>query len=160
MSEQFKEMTQGGPSTVAVLGTRSVPYLHQPVIELLSYALALSGNHVVTSGSQGTNECVIRGALRAQKPKLLTVILPQGFKKQEEDVQSLLYACMESGANVIEAPENDSMPPPEALELCNARVLNRVKKIIVFSFHNSKALLKCVEEAKDRGLITTVLFLD
>lgn len=40
-------------------------------------------NHVVTSGSQGTNECVIRGALKAQKPKLLTVILPQGFKKQE-----------------------------------------------------------------------------
>ena len=81
--EQLKQITQEGPAKVAVLGTRFCTYLHQPVIELLSYALVLSGNRVITSGSQGTNACVIRGALRAQKPHLLTVILPQGFNKQD-----------------------------------------------------------------------------
>ena len=81
--EQLKQITQEGPTKVAVLGTRFCTYLHQPVIELLSYALVLSGNRVITSGSQGTNACVIRGALRAQKPHLLTVILPQGFGRQE-----------------------------------------------------------------------------
>merc|ERR1719230_953352 len=89
--EQLKAITKGGPQRVAVLGTRFCTYLHQPVIQLLSYALVLSGNHVFTSGSVGTNSAVIKGALRAQKPNLLTVVLPQSFEKQDKESQMTLY---------------------------------------------------------------------
>ena len=47
-------------------------------------------NHIFTSGASGTNAAVIRGALRAEKPELLTVILPQSLKKQPPESQELL----------------------------------------------------------------------
>lgn len=47
-------------------------------------------NHIFTSGAAGTNAAVIRGALRAEKPELLTVILPQSLKKQPPESQELL----------------------------------------------------------------------
>ncbi len=49
---------------------------HLQMIELLAYALVLSGNHIYTSGGgYGTNQAVIKGALRACNPDLLTVTL-------------------------------------------------------------------------------------
>lgn len=50
----------------------------------------LQKNHIYTSGASGTNAAVIRGALRAEKPELLTVILPQSLKKQPPESQELL----------------------------------------------------------------------
>ena len=47
-------------------------------------------NHVFTSGATGTNAAVIRGALRAEKPDLLTVVLPQTLAKQPPESQELL----------------------------------------------------------------------
>jgi hypothetical protein len=47
-------------------------------------------NHIYTSGASGTNAAVIRGALRAEKPELLTVILPQSLSKQPPESQELL----------------------------------------------------------------------
>ena len=47
-------------------------------------------NHIYTSGASGTNAAVIRGALRAEKPELLTVILPQSLRKQPPESQELL----------------------------------------------------------------------
>lgn len=47
-------------------------------------------NHIYTSGASGTNAAVIRGALRAEKPELLTVILPQSLSKQPSESQELL----------------------------------------------------------------------
>jgi hypothetical protein len=47
---------------------------HLQMIELLAYALVLSGNHIYTSGGGfGTNKAVIKGALRACNSELLTV---------------------------------------------------------------------------------------
>lgn len=57
---------QGNPKKIVILGTRHCSFLHQQIIELLSYALVLSGNHVYTSGAIGTHTAVIRGALRAE----------------------------------------------------------------------------------------------
>lgn len=48
------------------------------------------GNHIFTSGATGTNAAVIRGALRAEKPELLTVVLPQSMSKQPAESQELL----------------------------------------------------------------------
>lgn len=48
------------------------------------------GNHIYTSGAMGTNAAVIKGALRADAPDLLTVILPQSRDKQLQESQELL----------------------------------------------------------------------
>ncbi|KAL5836685.1 hypothetical protein ACOSQ3_013854 [Xanthoceras sorbifolium] len=65
-------------------------FMHQQLIEILSYALVITKNHIYISGASGTNAAVIRGALRAEKPELLTVILPQSLKKQPPESQELL----------------------------------------------------------------------
>lgn len=53
-------------------------------------SLSQQGNHIFTSGATGTNAAVIRGALRAEKPDLLTVVLPQSLQKQPPESQELL----------------------------------------------------------------------
>ena len=60
------------------------------IIELLSYALVLSENHLYTSGATGTHAAAIRGALRAENQELLTVILPQTVKRQPLEIRNLL----------------------------------------------------------------------
>lgn len=50
----------------------------------------MQGNHIFTSGATGTNAAVIRGALKAEKPDLLTVVLPQSLSKQPPESQELL----------------------------------------------------------------------
>jgi hypothetical protein len=50
----------------------------------------MQSNHIYTSGATGTNAAVIRGALRAEKPDLLTVVLPQSLSKQPSESQELL----------------------------------------------------------------------
>ena len=78
--QELATIQQQGSKRIAFLGSRHVPLTHQLLIELLSYALALSGNSIITSGATGTNFAAIRGALRAD-PNLLTVILPQSLDK-------------------------------------------------------------------------------
>lgn len=85
--QELTAIQQDGPRNVAILGTRYTSYLHQQIIELLTYANVLVGNHVFTSGAGGTNAAVIRGALRAEKPELLTVVLPQSLHKQPRETQ-------------------------------------------------------------------------
>ena len=58
---------------------------------------ALQNNHIYTSGATGTNAAVIRGALRAEKPDLLTVVLPQSRSKQPADSQELLEQVAHAG---------------------------------------------------------------
>ena len=85
--QELVAIQQDGPRNVAILGTRYTSFLHQQIIELLTYANVLVGNHVFTSGAGGTNAAVIRGALRAEKPDLLTVVLPQSLHKQPFETQ-------------------------------------------------------------------------
>lgn len=105
----------------------------------------LQKNHIYTSGASGTNAAVIRGALRAERPELLTVILPQSLKKQPPESQELLSKvrfiiifslffvhCIKvfmypftyifrgldmQVKNVIEKPHNDHLPLIEASRL-------------------------------------------
>lgn len=53
-------------------------------------SLHLQGNHIYTSGATGTNAAVIKGALKAEQPQLLTVILPQSRSKQPQESRELL----------------------------------------------------------------------
>lgn len=126
-----------------ILGTRELTDNQSQMIELLSYALVLSGNHVITSGGgSGTNIAVIRGALRACNPDLLTVMLPQSIYKQPAEIQALLQRVQ----NIHEMPEYDHLDLREAANLCNVGILSSVDKILVFVYHDSDTILKPLEE--------------
>ncbi|KAL5769588.1 hypothetical protein ACOSP7_013742 [Xanthoceras sorbifolium] len=89
-SIELLAIQQRGPRNIGFFGTRNMGFMHQQLIEILSYALVITKNHIYISGASGTNAAVIRGALRAEKPELLTVILPQSLKKQPPESQELL----------------------------------------------------------------------
>ncbi len=67
----------------------------------------LQDNHIYTSGATGTNAAVIRGALRAEKPDLLTVVLPQSRSKQPPESQELL----EEVCDAMLLPWRSNSPP-------------------------------------------------
>ncbi|CAI9776358.1 unnamed protein product [Fraxinus pennsylvanica] len=104
----------------------------------------------------GTNAAVIRGALRAEKPELLTVILPQSLKKQPPESQELLSKVK----NVIEKPHNDHLPLIEASRLCNMDIISQVQQVICFAFHDSRLLMETCQEAKNMRKIVTLFYLD
>ncbi|OAE29799.1 hypothetical protein AXG93_1513s1260 [Marchantia polymorpha subsp. ruderalis] len=108
--QELLAIQQSGPRAIGFFGTRNMGFMHQQLIEILSYAMVITKNHIYTSGASGTNAAVIRGALRAEMPELLTVILPQSLKKQPPESQDLLSKVK----NVIEMPHNDHLPLLEA----------------------------------------------
>mmetsp|Transcript_10300 Transcript_10300/g.20603 ORF Transcript_10300/g.20603 Transcript_10300/m.20603 type:complete len:238 (-) Transcript_10300:51-764(-) len=156
--QELSAIQQNAPRRVAILGTRHFSYLHQQIVELLTYANVLVGNHVFTSGGagSGTNAAVIRGALRAERPDLLTVVLPQSLKNQPPDVRDLL----EKVQNVIEMNENDELPLDVASRLCNSDILSRCEHLISFAFHDSEVVLEAAREAKALNKLVTLLYLD
>ncbi|KAG5189568.1 hypothetical protein JKP88DRAFT_271571 [Tribonema minus] len=154
--KELAEIQRQGPKNYCILGTRHCSFLHQQIIELLAYALVLSGNHVFTSGAGGTNAATIRGALRAERPDLLTVVLPQSLAKQSDESQELLTQVQ----NVIDAPQNDHLPLDVASRLCNSDLLSRADQLICFAFHDSHTIIETAREARALDMIVTELFLD
>jgi hypothetical protein len=116
----------------------------------------LSGNHVFTSGAQGTNAAAVRGALRADDQELITVVLPQSFEKQTSESQELL----EKVENIIAFPEHDELSLEVASKLCNSFLLNQTDQLISFAFHESNTIIETVDEAKENKKLVTMLFLD
>ena len=145
----------GGPKNIGFFGTRNMGFLHQQLVEILSYALVLTENHIFTSGATGTNAAVIRGALRAERPDLLTVILPQSVEKQPEESRELL----EQVENVVSL-KYDALPLGEASRKCNDDIISRVQQVICFAFHDSNLLLDTCHEAKMLRKIVCLFFLD
>lgn len=164
LPEQAATPLEGSsPAKVAMIGTRSCSFHHQQEIETLSHARVLNGEHIYTSGSVGTNAAVIRGGLKAGRPELLTVILPQSFSKQDEESQKLLRACIEAGVEVIPTSSNDDLPLPEAARLCNRDVLGRVDRLVSFVSlvpATSPRYMSLIAEAKERDILATVFYLD
>ncbi|XP_022718427.1 uncharacterized protein LOC111276816 isoform X2 [Durio zibethinus] len=154
--QELLAIQQQGPRAIGFFGTRNMGFMHQELIEILSYALVITKNHIYTSGASGTNAAVIRGALRAEKPELLTVILPQSLKKQPPESQELL----EKVKTVIEKPYNDHLPLIEASRLCNRDIISHVQQVICFAFHDSKLLMETCQEAKNLRKIVTLFYLD
>ena len=110
---------------------------------LSSYALVLSDNHIYTSGATGTHAAAIRGALRAENPELLTVILPQTVGRQPREIRELIGQVQ----NVVELG-HDQLPLDAASRICNSELLSKGDQLIVFAFHDSKTLRETIEEAK------------
>ncbi|KAE8646086.1 uncharacterized protein LOC101209189 isoform X1 [Cucumis sativus] len=154
--QELLAIQQQGPRAIGFFGTRNMGFLHQELIEILSYAMVITKNHIYTSGASGTNAAVIRGALRAEKPELLTVILPQSLKKQPPESQELLSKVR----NVIEKPHNDHLSLIEASRLCNMDIISHVQQVICFAFHDSRLLMETCQEAKNLRKIVTLFYLD
>ncbi|GJN18626.1 hypothetical protein PR202_gb05802 [Eleusine coracana subsp. coracana] len=134
--QELLAIQQQGPRSIGFFGTRNMGYMHQQLIEILSYAMVITKNHIFTSGASGTNAAVIRGALRAEKPELLTV------------------------QNLIEKPQYDHLPLIEASRLCNMDIISKVQQVICFAFHDSKLLMETCQEAKNLRKIVTLFYLD
>eukprot|EP00898_Chlorokybus_atmophyticus_P002328 jgi/Chlat1/3096/Chrsp21S03334 len=154
--QELVAIQQTGPKAIGFFGTRNMGYLYQQLIEILSYAMVLTKNHIYTSGATGTNAAVIRGALRAEKPDLLTVVLPQSLSKQPSESQELLKQVK----NVIEMPENDGMTLMESSRICNDEIVSRVQQVICFAFHDSHLLMETCSKATAMRKIVTLFYLD
>jgi hypothetical protein len=146
---------QIGSKRIALLGSRHVPLTHQHLIEMMTYALVLSGNRIITSGATGTNAAVIRGAMRADS-NLLTVILPQSLSRQPRESQEQL----EQVIHLVESPENDNLPLAEASSLCNQEIISRCQQLICFAFHDSQTLLKTCQDAEEQRKVVTLFYFD
>jgi len=154
--KELAAIQQQGPQKYCVLGTRHCSFLHQQIIELLAYALVLSGNHVFTSGAGGTHAAAIKGALRAERPDLLTVVLPQSLVMQSDESQKLL----EQVVDIIEMPQNDKLSLDVASRMCNSFLLSRADQLIAFAFHESTTVIEATREARKNEMLVTTLFLD
>ncbi len=153
--QEFAAIQQTGAKRIALLGSRHVPITHQHLIEMMSYALVLSGNRLMTSGSQGCNAAAIRGAMRAD-PNLLTVILPQSLDRQPRESREQL----EQVIHLVENPANDLLPLAEASVLCNQEIVTRCQQLICFAFHDSHTLLETCRYAEEQRRVLTLFYFD
>jgi hypothetical protein len=154
LAQELAAIQQTSSKKIALLGSRHVPITHQHLIEMMSYALVLEGNRIITSGATGTNSAAIRGAMRAD-PNLLTVILPQSLARQPKESQDQLKQVI----HLVENDDYDHLPLGEASAICNRDIISRCQQLICFAFHDSHTLMQTCEEADElRKLVTRFYF--
>lgn len=153
--QELAAIQQTGSKRIALLGSRHVPITHQHLIELMTYALVLGGNRVITSGATGTNSAVIRGAMRAD-PNLLTVILPQSLARQPRESREQL----ELVTHLVENSDNDHLSLAEASYLCNQEIVSRCQQLVCFAFHDSHTLLTTCSDAEEQRKLVTLFYFD
>lgn len=154
--EELKLIQNIGTRKIAIIGTRNLSLMHQQIVEILSYALVLSGNIVITSGgASGVNSAVIKGAIRADKEKL-EVILPQTIGLQPSEVQNALIGIKA----IHEHPDRQSMTLADASRLCNREIVENSQQLITFLYHDSHTLKEAIEYAHMQHKIVTKFYLD
>lgn len=155
LAQELATIQQTGAKRIAILGSRHVPLTHQHLIEMMTYALVLSGNRILTSGATGTNSAAIRGATRAD-PNMLTVILPQSLERQPQESRQQLESVM----HLVENAKNDGLSLAEASAICNQEIVSRCQQLICFAFHDSRTLLETCREAEDQRKVVTLFYFD
>ena len=155
LAQELATIQQTGSKRIALLGSRHVPITHQNLIEMMTYALVLSGNRILTSGAAGTNSAAIKGAMRAN-PDMLTVILPQSLERQPHESRQQLEQVM----NLVENPANDNLSLAEASYLCNKEIISRCQQLICFAFHESRTLLQTCKDAEEQRKLVTLFYFD
>jgi predicted Rossmann fold nucleotide-binding protein DprA/Smf involved in DNA uptake len=153
--QELLTIQQTASKQIAILGSRHVPLGHQQLIEILTYALALTGNRILTSGATGVNQAVIRGAIRADA-SALTVILPQSLERQPRESREQLEHIM----HLVEHPENDVLPLSEASIACNREIIGKCQQLICFAFHDSRVLLEACNYAEEMRKVVTLFYFD
>ena len=98
----------------------------------------------------------VRGALRAEREDLLTVVLPQSLSKQTKESQELL----EKVDDLITMPQNDNLSLDVASRICNSYLLGLTDQLISFAFHESTTVIEANKEAKALDMLVTTLYLD
>ncbi len=155
LAQELASIQQTGSKKIALLGSRHVPITHQHLIEMMSYALVVSGNRMITSGAAGANAAAIKGAMRADRDRL-TVILPQSLDRQPLESQEQLQQVL----HLVESPQNDDLPLGEASTLCNQEIISRCQQLICFAFHDSRTLLQTCQEAEEQRKVVTLFYFD
>lgn len=155
LAQELAAIQQTSSKKIALLGSRHVPITHQHIIEMMSYALVLEGNRIITSGATGTNSAAIRGAMRAD-PNLLTVILPQSLARQPRESQDQLKQVI----HLVENHDHDHLPLGEASAICNRDIISRCQQLICFAFHDSQTLMQTCEEADEQRKLVTRFYFD
>ncbi len=155
LAQELAAIQQTGSKRIALLGSRHVPITHQYLIEMMSYALVLGGNRLLTSGATGTNAAAIKGAMRAD-PNLLTVILPQSLERQPRESQEQLQQVV----HLVESPENDNLSLGDASAICNREIVSRCQQLICFAFHESHTLMQTCAEAEEQRKLVTLFYFD
>jgi predicted Rossmann fold nucleotide-binding protein DprA/Smf involved in DNA uptake len=155
LAQELATIQQTGSKKIALLGSRHVPITHQHLIEMMSYALVLSGNRLITSGAAGANAAAIRGAIRADRDQL-TVILPQSLGRQPRESQEQLQQVL----HLVESPQNDDLPLRDASTICNQEIISRCQQLICFAFHDSHTLLQTCHEAEEQRKVVTLFYFD
>ena len=141
---------------IAIIGSRNLAITHQQMIEMLTTALVMQGNTIITSGgSYGTNAAAIRGAMKSN-PDKLKVILPQTIGQQPSDVQNQLIGV----PNIIEHADRAMMTLADASRVCNREIIDDCNQLICFLSHTSKTLHTAVEYAEETHKVVTVFYLD
>ncbi len=154
--EELKLIQNIGTRKIAIIGTRNLSLMHQQIVEILSYALVLSGNIVITSGgASGVNSAVIKGAIRADQNKL-EVVLPQTKAQQPTEVQNAIAEVK----MIHEHPERQDMTLAEASRICNREIVEASQQLITFLYHDSHTLKEAIEYAHMQHKIVTKFYLD
>eukprot|EP00468_Gymnochlora_sp_CCMP2014_P003330 CAMPEP_0167767436 /NCGR_PEP_ID=MMETSP0110_2-20121227/16052_1 /TAXON_ID=629695 /ORGANISM="Gymnochlora sp., Strain CCMP2014" /LENGTH=380 /DNA_ID=CAMNT_0007655881 /DNA_START=917 /DNA_END=2059 /DNA_ORIENTATION=+ len=155
--EELESIMEGDPRNITILGTRHCNLLQQRIIELVSYALILTGNRITTSGGMGTNYVAIRGALRARRntTNWLSVILPQTISDQPLEVQQVL----KNVSHITELGHSE-MELDVASRLCNSACINDCQELIIFAYHDSWTVLDAAAEARRKDKLVTLMYLD
>uniref|UniRef100_A0A7S0YIP5 Uncharacterized protein n=1 Tax=Polytomella parva TaxID=51329 RepID=A0A7S0YIP5_9CHLO len=156
LSELLAIQQSDGPKNLGFFGTRNMGATHQKLVEMLSYAYALTGNHIYTSGATGTNAAVIKGALRAGPDAKLTVILPQSLYRQSAESRELLQQVKD----IEEMPQNNALTLFEASRSCNEKIISKIHQVVCFAFHDSRLLLETCAAAREMHKIVTLFYLD
>lgn len=152
---ELQTIQSSGSKKIAILGTRHISLTHQQLIEMLAYALALTGNNVLTSGAAGTNSAVIKGVQRAN-PGNLTVVLPQTLSQQSAESQELLSTL----PNVREHSERRLLTLAQASQMCNQEIIDNCQQLICFLYHSSHTLMESVKYAQEKHKVVTSFYLD
>lgn len=153
--EELQLIQARGSKKIALIGTRHVSFAHQQLIEMLAYALALEGNHIITSGAPGTNFAVIKGVQRAN-PDNLTVILPQTLEEQPDESREQLLTLK----SVFEYPERATMTLAQASELCYSEIIGKCQQLVAFLYHTSLTLKQTIKYAHEQHKMVTAFYLD
>ena len=154
--EELKLIQHIGTRKISIIGTRNLSLMHQQLVEILAYALVISGNIIITSGgSGGVNSAVIKGALRGDQNKL-EVILPQTIGQQPPEVQNALIGVK----GIIEHSDRQNMTLADASRICNREIIDSSHQLICFLYHDSLTLKETIEYAHMQHKIVTVFYLD
>lgn len=152
--QSIQQRDASKPSSIVVIGDEMTTVLQRQIIELLSYALVLSGNRVLTTAKAGADQAVMRGAIRANE-RMLNVVVANSASSEPASARELL-----SGVRNIVELRHSGLPPELETKLVYAELLGSADQLIAFALHRSRALRQAIDEAQTLNIECTVLFLD